>query len=348
MKLTTKNVTSSEVERSQTRGISTPKDEGRVLIIMEKYELNNLKFYSFSKEDKGGSFIYRYKNYHNEKFNMVFKFDKNNNYLIRDSDTLRLVTSEKTYKNEEISEKPFNYYWLETNRSHSARPILFNEDYGILGIYNSYGAEFIYLKQKTEDFSLVKEIKTLMETFYSEKIIKEDFSIGNIKIRFTDPYSSLDKEKDTIVNIDFFDGYIFHSDLLHPKLDKEIAGNTINFKNDSATLFLSKEKFKKEKFKIGSNEYGATLNDNTLWGVDGGEPREVINKIKVSFGSNKFNLKENDFNYLSEPNFDSMQVYQIDEENIVLEMNNSDGAGGYRSFTFINKNGKVKTIVEAP
>ena len=63
------------------------------------------------------------------------------------------------------NEKVFNFYRQGESSCHQTQPILFNKLYGVLGIYNSYGPDFVFVKEKTKNSDLLKGILTSMENF---------------------------------------------------------------------------------------------------------------------------------------------------------------------------------------
>ena len=62
----------------------------------------------------------------------------------------KFILSDRTgLKAENLSDNPFNYYDLEDPIVDGTGPILFNEDYGLLAIYNVFGPTIIFLNDDT-------------------------------------------------------------------------------------------------------------------------------------------------------------------------------------------------------
>lgn len=105
----------------------------------------------------GGDSItkYYYRNLNNEEKNMEFSYDKI-------SDQLTIVPNEfilsdkMEYQNKKIHESNFRNYLLKEPHTDGTGPLLFNQEYGILGIRNIYGPDFVYLPNS--NLELTKDV----------------------------------------------------------------------------------------------------------------------------------------------------------------------------------------------
>ena len=76
--------------------------------------------------------------------NMEFLFDKKSNQLFSFGE-IYIPSAENIFKNVEISEMSFKNYFLKEPYDDAASPIIFNTNYGVLGIGNVTSPDFIYL-----------------------------------------------------------------------------------------------------------------------------------------------------------------------------------------------------------
>ncbi|APG64321.1 hypothetical protein LPB136_02570 [Tenacibaculum todarodis] len=140
--------------------------EERVTYQLHKYELDKLKIHSLKIIKTDTTLIYNYVNSIDGKYNIDFEFsEKEKELLFYNGERFHIIDSSFVFVDKRISEDPFYFFWQENGKSHQSRPILFNEKYGLLGVFNSYGPELIILKHKTEDFDLITKIKNAMGDF---------------------------------------------------------------------------------------------------------------------------------------------------------------------------------------
>mgnify|MGYP000250572992 CR=1 FL=1 len=127
-------------------------------------------------------------------------------------------------------------------------------------------------------------------------------------------------------------------EFVYKKLNKKNEGNIVTFSSSNISIEIQKEKFKNKDSYI----------KDSFEGVNYDFPIEIISSIKIIFDNQEINESNIVFSDLAEPNFNLTKVYQIDSENVILEMHNSDGAGGYAVYFFINKNGSNKRYIIYP
>ncbi|PWG06253.1 hypothetical protein [Polaribacter aquimarinus] len=141
------------------------KEERVSYALTNELPLNKLKFYKLSIIDTGSIYKYHYKSLKDSIYDLIISYNKASNQLIFYHDIYYEGNLDLRYKNQLISEKNFSFYWINSGKSDVTRPILFNKDYGVLGIYNDYGSDFVFLKEKTENKKLLKDILLTMENY---------------------------------------------------------------------------------------------------------------------------------------------------------------------------------------
>jgi hypothetical protein len=118
--------------------------------------------------------------------------------------------------------------------------------------------------------------------------------------------------------------------------------------NDSLTVIIKSKSFNPKIHKLTYNQPISKANahpilvkiDNRhIWGTDGNLPKRIISDVKIVKNGMSVVIPEEAFNDLYEPQFRSLQVYLGKNDTIYIEMDNSDGAGGY-SIIWIIKNGQ--------
>lgn len=114
------------------------------------------------KSDSIIKYEYSFKNRNEFNIKMEYKFI---------SKKLRFNLSEffrmkKTVKIKSISEYPFYYFDnTDLSLSHVTEPLIFNEEYGLLSIGNSYAPNFIFLKNEKDTIHF-KLIEQKLKEFY--------------------------------------------------------------------------------------------------------------------------------------------------------------------------------------
>ncbi|MCF2873952.1 MULTISPECIES: hypothetical protein [unclassified Tenacibaculum] len=148
----------SSINKQEIREVK----EKRVLYFFTSLDKKRTENYNLSIKSKGKYTVYFYENLDDRRKNIILRFNKKEK-------TLNFGPQFFTKKEEEFlvkeTKNKFNFYWQEANGSDQTRPILFNEKYGFLGIYNSYGPDLVFLKEKTKKSDLLKSILISMENF---------------------------------------------------------------------------------------------------------------------------------------------------------------------------------------
>ncbi|MFI5140001.1 MAG: SH3 domain-containing protein [Sphingobacteriales bacterium] len=146
----------------------------------------------------------------------------------------------------------------------------------------------------------------------------------------------------------YIEGYI-HKSRVFPLSNLKSVKNIRSFKDscvaidDGLMVIIKSKLFNPKKHKLTyypSNSNILTKIDGLhIWGTDGGMPKQKISEIKIIKNGKSIVIPEDAFNNLYEPNLSTLQIYIGKANTIYIEMDNSDGAGGY-SIIWIIKNDK--------
>lgn len=136
--------------------------EKRVLYFFTSFDKIRIENYSLSIKSKEKYTVYFYENLDDRKKNIILRFNNKEKTLNFGSQFFTKKEGELLVKE---TKNKFNFYWQGINASHQTQPILFNEEYGVLGIYNSYGPDLVFLKEKTKKSDLLKGVLISMENF---------------------------------------------------------------------------------------------------------------------------------------------------------------------------------------
>lgn len=130
------------------------KTEKRTLFVFHT-EITKTMEYKLTISDNDSITKYSYQNLNNKEKNMEFYYHKASEQLTLVFDKF-ILTDKIEYQNKKIHKLNFGYYKLKKSYDDGSGPLLFNTEYGILGIGNSYGPEFVYLPNS--NLKLAKEI----------------------------------------------------------------------------------------------------------------------------------------------------------------------------------------------
>lgn len=141
------------------KGIIT---ENRTLYVFDLDSLKRTENYKLTIEIRDTITKYKYQNLINESKNMdVFYIPKTKilkfamwKYIPKKSENFKVLSLSKT---------EFLSYEIQEPETDGTGPILFNPEYGILGIGNVMAANFVYLKNKSDLKILKNIIKKLTE-----------------------------------------------------------------------------------------------------------------------------------------------------------------------------------------
>lgn len=136
--------------------------EKRVLYSFKSIDLRKIEDYTLTIKQNDKFIIYFYVNVNDDRKNMRFSFNKESKKLNWGPETFTIKNDELLMKD---IKKTFSFYWKGESSCHQTQPVLFNKEYGVLGIYNSYGSDFVFLNEKTENIDLLKGVLISMENF---------------------------------------------------------------------------------------------------------------------------------------------------------------------------------------
>ncbi|WP_298537908.1 hypothetical protein [uncultured Algibacter sp.] len=129
--------------------------EKRILFVFHTEIAKPIMEYELVISDNDSITKYYYRNLNNKEKNMEFYYNKVSEQLTFAFD--KFILSHKIeYQNQEIHESNFGNYILKESYDDATGPLLFNPEYGILGIGNSYGPQFVYLPNS--NLELAKEV----------------------------------------------------------------------------------------------------------------------------------------------------------------------------------------------
>ncbi len=92
---------------------------------------------------------------------------QSDDFLVFGNQAYRLQEG-KGLQYKELGDYIFNFYYVEEPADDETGPLLFNSKYGLLGIYNVFGPNFIFLK--TENLTLAETIEEDMFSFKYPKM----------------------------------------------------------------------------------------------------------------------------------------------------------------------------------
>jgi hypothetical protein len=141
----------SEKQHSKTESIT----QKRTLFVFHSEIAKPIMEYELVISDNDTLTKYSYRNIKNEEKNMEFSYHKVSKQLTFVFDKF-ILSDNLEYQNREIHDSNFENYILKEPYDDGTGPILFNLEYGVLGIGNSYGPEFVYLPNS--NLELTKEV----------------------------------------------------------------------------------------------------------------------------------------------------------------------------------------------
>ncbi|PQJ78781.1 hypothetical protein [Polaribacter porphyrae] len=185
-----------------------------------------------------------------------------------------------------------------------------------------------------------------------DAIIKDNFPELEeeiITIKFPEKVKVIlnnDLKTDTIIEINAFD-YLLDFKLNYTELNREIKNRKIEFDNNNFKLIIESRNFDKSKYILSSQrELGLTINGQKFEGADDDLlPKEIISNIFFKYNNEEKKIDKSIFENLGAPNFNLTSSYQLNQDFIVLEMHNGDGAYAYAVYIFIHKTGKTKKLI---
>ena len=111
--------------------------------------LRKIENFEGTIKKKGNSLIYKYVSQQDSSKTIEVKFNKASGQLFFGMDEYQKVIDRKVIE-QDLSSDNFDFFDLENSYPDATGPILFNEKYGLLAIYNVYGPTIILLKNKQD------------------------------------------------------------------------------------------------------------------------------------------------------------------------------------------------------
>ena len=131
--------------------------EKRTLFVFQTEQANPIMDYELTIQRSDSMSKYSYRNLSDEEKNMTFSYYKNAKYLVFSGEKF-VLSRASIFRNNQIFEGDFDRFQSKEPSIDGTEPILFNYEYGILGIGNSFGPDFVYLPNTNLD--LTKEVIT--------------------------------------------------------------------------------------------------------------------------------------------------------------------------------------------
>ena len=158
-------------------------------------------------------------------------------------------------------------------------------------------------------------------------------------------------------NEPFVEGYVERSKIIplseYKHLKSRSNGHSFTATNDSLTIVIRSAAFAPQKHKLlyeKPSESNAPIllkiDHKNIWGTDGGVPKRMITSISFVNRGVKVSIPLIAYHDLYEPNFDTAKVYLGCNKAIYVQMNNSDGAGGYSVIWIIKNNKYLKRYLD--
>lgn len=131
--------------------------------------------------------------------------------------------------------------------------------------------------------------------------------------------------------------------------------NTLSLVSGNVRIELVRSKFDSSKSKLqiktteGYADYLEKIDGKDVWGTDGDLPKMRLSVLRFWKNDTPILIPNSYFDDLFEPSLNcyedddcNIMAYQTDQDEIILVMNNSDGAGAYTAIFVFDLNGKVK------
>lgn len=206
-------------------------------------------------------------------------------------------------------------------------------------------------KKQTENVIIEKSIKK--ETLSKIELPIEE---GNFKVNLFHPVTEI--EYDTIVTKEFLEDDLYtFIEFNYPKFDSKFTDNNsrIELFKDTTKIVIKTSPFVKEgrelKFDT-SHEFLKKIDGKEIYGTDGNIPSKQISEFFIVNDGNRVDINKLFYSDLFEPTLecynenDDLYCYTVgylnDEGEIILTMQNSDGAGSYMVIFLFDKNYNLK------
>lgn len=159
-------------------------------------------------------------------------------------------------------------------------------------------------------------------------------------------------EYDTIVTKHFLKDDLFtFLEFNYPRLDYKITKNkSIELYNQKVKIVIETSDFKKEnrnlKFDVGE-KFLQKIDEKKIYGTDGNIPQKEISDFYILVNRKRIEIPKDYYNDLFEPTIeclndnDNLYCYTVgyltEKNELIITMQNSDGAGSYMVIFFFDK-----------
>lgn len=154
---------------------------------------------------------------------------------------------------------------------------------------------------------------------------------------------------DTVVDLVFVEENIGYFNFRYPPLKAMVpVENTLKLYSDSVSITIRTILFNKEKHRL---EYDRKtikrIDGRSPWGTDGSMPHTEIASIDIGIGEREISVPSEQFADLFEArihpsNLNTHKGYVAQNQEIILNMMNGDGAGYYHVLFIFDLEGNVK------
>jgi len=175
------------------------------------------------------------------------------------------------------------------------------------------------------------------------------------KVRLFHPETEI--EFDSIVSKEFLKDDLFTLlEFNYPKFEsKVIDENSVELLKGNTKIVIKTSEFKKDNRELSfdsSETFLEKIDGKDIYGTDGNIPRKEISSFYLIVNDEKIEIPKEQYNDLFEPTIeclndnDDLYCYTIgylnEKGEIILTMQNSDGAGSYMVIFLFDKKNKIK------
>ncbi|ULC58306.1 hypothetical protein MBM09_10275 [Flaviramulus sp. BrNp1-15] len=192
-----------------------------------------------------------------------------------------------------------------------------------------------------------------------EKKVKQTSELINngeyFKVRLFHPETEI--EFDSIVSKEFLKDDLFTLlEFNYPKFkSKLIDENSVELLKGNTKIVIKTSEFKKDNRELSfdsSETFLEKIDGKDIYGTDGNIPRKEISSFYLIVNDEKIEIPQEQYNDLFEPTIeclndnDDLYCYTVgylnEKGEIILTMQNSDGAGSYMVIFLFDKKNKIK------
>ena len=202
---------------------------------------------------------------------------------------------------------------------------------------------FFYLPHTTENWYKVKDLQGNIGFIHKSRISEVlDKKLYNLS--FTNQTTREDYRKDTIVayaNIEKAFENLWEVEFNYkPPQSNSNTENSITFEERGIEVTITQEKTRP----------GLTVSYEENWGVENGNPKYQYKSIDIVDNGKAYSIPKSEFSDLYDPTLypDHNEVFTDINNQTILKVSNSDGAGSYVAIFIIEQQKVVKRIVYHP